>query len=143
MRYRDMTPEQRKARNARVRKYRAEHREEHKEYTRKWRTEHKDEHDVYMSKYISEDLNKNGMTKHRVRKLSRQRLFKTHTKLNGYEIHHCFGYDDTNKFIYIPKTLHLQIHQLLKDNNISADSNHWNAIRGIVNSCEEYTYIRD
>ena len=125
-----------------MRKYYAEHRE----YYKKWRAEHREEYREYqrgyMKKWKAEDLNNNGVTKNRIRHESGRILDNCHTKLPGYEIHHCFGYEDPNKFIYIPKSLHLQIHQLLRDKKIPADSDHWFAIRDLVNSCEEYTYIR-
>ncbi len=121
-----------------IRKWQAEHKEKVREYKRKWRAEHK----ARMKKWIAEDLNKNGVTKNHIRLSSSRILVKCHAKLSGYEIHHCFGYENPNKFIYIPRSLHLQIHQLLRDNKIPADTDHWFAIRDLVNSCEEYTYIR-
>ena len=62
-------------------------------------------------------------------------------EIKDYEIHHCFGYDDPSKFIYISKSLHIKIHQYLRDNNIDADSNHYDYIKHMINECEEYTYI--
>lgn len=78
------------------------------------------------------------------RKKSSQYLFNTikHSKLKDYEIHHCFGYEDFKCFIYIPKELHLQIHQFLRDNGISADSNHFSQIAHIINDWNGYTYIK-
>jgi hypothetical protein len=140
-----------------MKKWREEHREEHKEYMSKWRSEHREErnsrnskrrsehreeYNSRMRKYNSENLNKNGVTKSHIRVMSRKILEKCHAKLHGYQIHHCFGYEDPNKFLYIPKSLHLQIHQLLREKKIQSDSNHWNSIRDLVNACEEYTYIR-
>lgn len=164
MKYRDMTPEQKEARKAHMKqyndehreelkKYREEHREERKAHNKQWREEHREERKRYFSehkaernarikKYIAEDLNRDGMKKCTIRCQSRYILYKNHAKLDGYEIHHCFGYEDPSKFIYIPKKLHLKIHQLLRDKKISADSDHWDAIRDLVNSCEEYTYIK-
>ena len=104
--------------------------------------EHREEHNERKRQYRNEDINDTGVTKHHIRCRSRLILYNSHAKLTGYEIHHCFGYEDPNKFIYIPKTLYTQIHQLLRDNNLHADSDHWNVIRDLVNSCEEYTYIR-
>ena len=63
-------------------------------------------------------------------------------KIPGYEIHHCFGYEDPSKFIYISKELHLKIHQYLRDNNIDADTDHWMAIRDLVNNADEFMYIK-
>lgn len=127
MKYKDWTPERKKAHRACVKKWRAEHREEFSRHEKKRR---------------AEDVNSDGKRKSSIRKRSRLILLDIHAKLQGYEIHHCFGYDDPNKFIYIPKTLHTQIHQLLRYNNIPADSDHFNIIRDLVNRCEEYTYIR-
>lgn len=142
MRYRDMTPEQKKAKSEYNRKYTRkyidEHRESRNEYKRKYNSEHREQ----IRKYKASDVNSVGITKNYIRLMSNNILFETHSKLPGYEIHHCFGYEDPNRFIYIPKTLHRKIHQQLRDNKISADSNHWNSIRELVNSCEEYTYIK-
>ena len=136
--------EQREAKRAYRRKHYAENRERYKAkaHSRKCRPENRERYKASMRKCKANDTNSSGMTKHKIRKRSRVILSRTHSLLKDYEVHHCFGYDDPNKFIYIPKTLHLQIHQLLRDSNISADSDHWNAIRDLVNSCEEYTYIR-
>lgn len=168
MKYRDKTPEQKKAQNELVRKWKAEHREQYRERQRNRIAEHREEHRERRNKYIEEhreaqktrqskykfehrtiirefkstDVNSAGVTKTHIRSLSRRILYKIHSKIQGYEIHHCFGYEDPDKFIYIPRTLHQQIHRLLTDNRIPADSNHWNVIRDIVNRCEEYTYIR-
>lgn len=97
----------------------------------------------YSKEYNSKDLNSNGKTKVNIRRQSRHILYdkRHHTKLKDYEIHHCFGYDDPSKFIYISKSLHIKIHQYLRDNNIDADSNHYDYIKHMINECEEYTYI--
>lgn len=146
MKYRDMTSEQKEMKKACVRKWQDENREKYREYQKKYqkelRNENREKYYEPRRKYQAIDVNSTGITKKHIRIRSRHILFKNHTKLPEYEIHHCFGYDDPNKFIYIPKTLHLQIHQLLRDKNIPADSDHWNIIRDIVNSCEAYTYIR-
>lgn len=135
-----------------ISEHRAEHREEYKAYMKKYNAEHREEYKKYYSehreerharqkKYISEDVNKNGVTKNRIRMRSRMILKKGHTKLKGYEIHHCFGYEDAEKFIYIPRDLHLKIHQFLRDNNIPAHIEHFNAIRELISSYPGYTYI--
>lgn len=97
----------------------------------------------YCKEFQRNDLNINDKTKMSIRQQSRWILFnkRKHTKLKGYEIHHCFGYEDPAKFIYIPKSLHTKIHQYLRDNNIDADSNHYKFISTMINECEEYTYI--
>ena len=73
---------------------------------------------------------------------SRYILKKMNLHIDGYEIHHCFGYDDASKFIYISKALHRTIHQFLHDNNIDASTDHWMHIRDLVNSTDEFTYIK-
>lgn len=97
-------------------------------------------HGEYYKEYLT---NENNKCKHGVRCQSSYILFKqrNHTRLKGYEIHHCFGYDDPSKFIYIPKSLHNKVHQLLRDKNIDSDSNHFNYIIHLINECTEYTYI--
>lgn len=155
-----MTPDQKERFKAKQRKYNLEHREElragnharhkkfkseHPEYrekcrerSRKYAQEHREE----LNKYHSRDLNSTGEEKRIIRSRSRHILFRSHSKLPGYQIHHCFTYDDPNYFIYIPRSLHLQIHRLLRDLKIPSDSDHWNVIKDLVNSCEEYKCIR-
>lgn len=125
-----------------MRNRRAEHREEYNAWHNKRIAEYKEEFIAKKRKRQAEDLNQNGVTKSNIRVRSRRILENCHAKLHSYEIHHCFGYESPDKFIYVPRSLHLQIHQLLRDNKIPADSDHWFAIRDLVNSCEEYTYIR-
>lgn len=105
---------------------------------------HMKEQNAYHRAYYQSDTNSLGHTKQSIRCKSSYYLFKTlkHNKLNGYEIHHCFGYEDFRNFIYIPKSLHLQIHQYLRDNHIDADTDHYNQIVHLINDCEEYVYIK-
>lgn len=113
--------------------YRA-HKEERKvrdkAYHKAYYQAHKEESNLYRRSHT----NSQGKTKNSVRCMSRYYLFNMlkHKKLKGYEIHHCFGYEDYKKFIYIPRGLHLQIHQFLRDNKIDADSNHYNQIEHII-----------
>jgi hypothetical protein len=151
-----MTKEERRERHREcMRNRRAEHREELNEYMRRYRAahpehiervhkyqaEHKEECRDRRRKYKDEDLNNSGKKKSHIRLKSRQYLFGRHSKLEGYEVHHCFGYEDFKKFIYIPRQLHKQIHELLRSRKIPSGSNHWMYIRDIVNSCDKYTYI--
>lgn len=115
--------------------------DERKLRKKQYYVEHRNEYIARLHERILRDQNSNGITKHNIRKRSRL-LLRSNGRLPGYEIHHCFGYDDYRKFIYIPRHLHLEIHKLLRDRGISADYDHWNVIRDLVNSCEEYTYIR-
>ena len=119
-----------------------------KEYMKAWYQAHKDGMKAYrksyQKSYRKSDTNSIGQTKNSIRSRSKYYLFNVlkHSKLNGYEIHHCFGYDDYRNFIYIPKALHLKIHQFLRDNGISADSDHYNQIVHLIMECEEYVYIK-
>lgn len=114
------------------------HKEERKAQMKAWYQEHKEDikeyRNAYQKSYRKSDTNSLGQTKESIRRMSRCYLFNTlrHTKVEGYEIHHCFGYEDHRKFIYIPKELHLQIHQYLRDNGIDADSNHYAQIEHII-----------
>ena len=121
---------------------------EHKEESKVYRQEHIDDYAVYQKVYLKAyrktDTNSIGVTKNTIRGRSNRYLFTIlkHTKLKGYEIHHCFGYEDFKSFIYIPKELHLQIHQFLRDNGISAESNHYQQIAHLINEWDGYTYIK-
>ena len=107
---------------------------------------HKDKrkpyYQAYMKEYNKTDVNSLGQTKASIRQKSRQILKQMHLNIPGYEIHHCFTYDDASKFIYISKALHRKIHNYLRDNNIDADADHWMQIRQIVNSTDEFVYIK-
>ena len=104
--------------------------EEHKAKAKDYYQAHRDEKKAYKKA----DTNSLGQIKDNIRRMSRRYLFNVlkHTKIKGYEIHHCFGYEDYKKFIYIPKELHLQIHQFLRDNGISADTDHYNQIAKLI-----------
>ena len=110
------------------------HKEEHKARTKAYSQAHKEERNAYNKDYNKSDTNSLGKTKNSVRNMSSYYLFNTlkHTRLKGYEIHHCFGYEDHRNFIYIPKELHLQIHQYLRDNGIDADTDHYNQIAQLI-----------
>ena len=120
-----------------------EYREYRKHYINERHKNNPEEYNAYSKKYLQNDLNSYGKTKSNIRAKSRCILFKErrHAKLKDYEIHHCFGYDDPSKFIYIPKSLHNKIHQYLRDNNIDTDNDHYDVIKYILNDCQEYTYI--
>ena len=118
------------------------HKESHKAKMKAWRDSHKEQYKAYSINYSKSDVNSFGKTKNSIRNKSLNILKKSGINIPGYEIHHCFGYDDPSKFIYISKSLHLKIHQYLRDNNISADTDHWMAIREIVNDTDEFMYIK-
>ena len=130
---------------AKMKAYRQAHKEEAKAY----RQAHKEEKKAWIKAnkeqikaYVHSDVNSLGQTKHSIRKKSWRILKKMNLHIPDYQIHHCFTYDDASKFIYISKALHRKIHQFLRDNNIDADIDHWMAIRDIVNSTDEFMYIK-
>ena len=111
------------------------HREEKNAYSKAYREAHKEQ----MKEYQKSDVNSLGQTKNNIRSKSNAILKKKQLKIHGYEIHHCFGYDNPNKFIYCSKELHLKIHQFLRDNNIDADSDHYEQIKHLLdNSVVKY-----
>ena len=124
------------------------HKEDIKAYNKSYKKAHKEEikdyNKAYMKAYLKADTNSLGQAKDYIRQKSSRYLFNVlkHNKISGYEIHHCFGYDDYRNFIYIPKSLHLQIHQYLRDNHIDADTDHYNQIVHLIIACEEYVYIK-
>lgn len=118
------------------------HKEQHKESVKARNKAYYQSHKEEKNAYKKADLNSLGQTKNYIRMKSSCVLKRMNLHIDGYEIHHCFGYEDANRFIYISKSLHLKIHQYLRDNNIPADSNHWMAIREIVNNADEFTYIK-
>lgn len=122
--------------------YYQEHKEEKKARCKAYNQEHKEEYNEYSKAYHKANLNTLGQTKNYIRLKSRLVLKRMNLHVDGYEVHHCFGYEDPNKFIYISKSLHLKIHKFLRENNIPADSNHWLAIRELVNNADEFTYIK-
>ena len=134
----------REERKAYRKAYNKAHREEQKAYQNDYYKAHREERNAYHKDYQKSDTNSLGQTKDSIRRKSRRYLFNVlkHTKLKNYEIHHCFGYDDYRNFIYIPKSLHLQIHQYLRDNSIDADTDHYNKIVHLIIDCEEYVYIK-
>ena len=151
-----MTKEERKEY---MKAWREAHKEQYKAYKKAWREAHKEQSKAYMKAYMKEyyqayyqankdkiktyrkaymkdylksDLNSLGQTKDGIRWKSRRILKQMNLNIPGYEIHHCFGYEDASKFIYISKSLHLKIHQFLRDSNIDADSDHYEQIKQLL-----------
>lgn len=135
--------ESHKARNNAQVKTRYQNDPEYRESRKAYKKEYYQNNPEYDREYKKNDLNSVGKPKCIIRRQSSRILFdkRHHSRLKGYEIHHCFGYDDPNKFIYIPKTLHNAIHQYLRYHQIDVDSNHYDYIKYMINECEEYTYI--
>lgn len=117
-------------------------RAENKEYWKAWYAAHKEQYNAYKKAYAKNEVNSLGQTKESIRQKSRQILKQMNLHIDNYEIHHCFGYDDPAKFIYISKALHLKIHKYLRDDNIDASNDHWMEIRDLVNSTDEFMYIK-
>ena len=132
-------------RKAYTKAYNQAHKEERKTYNQAHKEQSKayyQEHREQVKAYNKSDVNSLGQTKGSIRMKSWRILKKSGIKIPGYQIHHCFTYDDPAKFIYISKSLHHKIHQYLRDNNIDADTDHWMQIRDIVNDTDEFTYIK-
>ena len=121
--------EQRKEqRKAYLKAYYQAHKEDYKAYYQA----RKEQVKAYIINYIKNDVNSFGETKASIRKKSLYILKKSGIKIHGYQIHHCFTYDDPSKFIYCSKELHLKIHQFLRDNKIDADSDHYEQIKHLL-----------
>ena len=112
------------------------------EHYRAYQKAYKQANKEKVKAYMQSDVNSLGQTKHSIRMKSQRILKQMNLHIDGYQIHHCFTYDDASKFIYISKALHRKIHQFLRDNNIDADTDHWMSIRDIVNSTYEFVYIK-
>ena len=108
------------------------HKEEMNAYMKDWYAANKEQRNAKMNAYQKSDLNVNGQTKGSIRMKSNYILRKSGIKIPGYEIHHCFGYEDPSKFIYCSIEMHRMIHQYLRDNNISADSEHYKYIEHLL-----------
>jgi hypothetical protein len=126
-----------------MRAWREAHKEEQRFWHKSWYQAHKGEwnakckswyqtHKEEKKAYLKADVNSFGKTKNKVRDLSRRYLNKHGTKIPGYEIHHCFSYDDPHKFIYCPKELHLTIHAYLREHKIDSDSDHYSLIKHLL-----------
>ena len=127
---------------AKKKAYYEAHKEDRKAQMKAWKAANKEHLKEYAKTYTKSDVNSLGQTKNSIRKKSWYILKKMHLHIDGYETHHCFGYEDPSKFIYISESLHKKIHQFLRDNNIDVDSNHWLSIRDMVLNCNEYFYAK-
>ena len=126
--YHQAHKEERKAYYQTMKAYYQEHKEERKVY----HEAHREEINEYARVYYKNDINSHGKSKGIIRSKSLYYLNKYGTKIPGYQIHHCFTYDDPSKFIYCSKETHLKIHQFLRDNKIDADSNHYKQIKHLL-----------
>ena len=127
---------------AQMKAYYESHKEQHKARVKAYYQSHREQYNAYNKSYKKADVNSLGQTKHSIRMKSRQIRKQMNLHIDGYEIHHCFGYEDPSKFIYVSRSLHRKIHQYLREHNIDASNDHWMAIRDLVNDTDEFTYIK-
>lgn len=90
-----------------------------------------------MKAYRKSELNSLGQTKSSTRSKSQYYLRKYGKKIEGYQIHHCCTYTEPYKFIYCSKDMHKLIHAYLRQHNISADSDHYEYIKHLL----DYTVV--
>lgn len=117
---------------ARTRAYYQEHKEELKAYMSAYYQEHKEQINEYMKSYRVIDVNSVGFPKGNIRTLSNNYLAKYGMKIPGYEIHHCCTYTEPYKFIYCSRDLHRRIHSYLREQNIDADTDHYDLIKHLL-----------
>ena len=130
-----MTKDRKEYYQANKEQYKAANKAYYQANKEKWKSyyqSHKEQYKASEKAYKKADLNSFGQTKDNIRGKSRYILKKMKLHINGYQIHHCFTYDDPTKFIYCSKETHLKIHQFLRDNNISADTNHYEQIKHLL-----------
>ena len=112
------------------------HKEKYKVYQKAWyeanKEQQKEYKKEYMKAYHKADVNALGQTKCSIRSKSQYYINKYGTKIQGYQIHHCCGYIEPYKFIYCSKEMHKLIHSYLRQHNISADSDHYEQIKHLL-----------
>ena len=95
--------------------------------------------------YKETQVNSEGTLLNYVRIKSKRHMV-THLgfeKIPGYNIHHCFSYDDPERFVYLPKALHLAIHRFLRLNKIDAKTDHFEQIRAMLEESRVAVYLID
>lgn len=112
--------------------YQKEYYQKHKEDRKAYQKEYDQKHKEDKKAYRKADVNSFGIPKVKIREKSRRYLQKHGTKIPGYQIHHCFTYDEPYKFIYCSMEKHLEIHQYLRDNDIEPDTNHYEKIKHLL-----------
>lgn len=121
--------EEQKLRN---RAWKESHKDYNKEYSKEYYNTHKKELIESSVAYNKVDVNSSGIPKKNIRRQSQRYLSKNGTKIPGYEIHHCCTYNEPYKFIYCSRELHKLIHVYLRQQNIDADSNHYEQIKHLL-----------
>lgn len=123
---------------ARNKAYNQEHKEKKKAMNKAYRDSHKEQY----KEYDKADVNSLGQTKRSIRRESRRYLSKHGKKIPGYEIHHCFTYNEPYKFIYCSKETHQRIHNYLREHNIDADSEHYEQIKHLLDDTVVLYWIK-
>ena len=124
---------------------RKERKEKHREYMREYMQvhfntpEYKEYAKQYARNYTRDPEHKRL---YNCRAASNRILRKLGIRVDGYEIHHCWGYDDPSKFVYIPRRLHRDIHIALNEAGIDAKNNHWDHIKDIIMNYKGFTLIK-
>ena len=121
-------------RKAYMKAYKQSNKERLKEYQKAYYQANKEECKDKAKAYIKSDVNSLGETKNSIRLKSNRYLKKYGTKIQGYEIHHCCTYTEPYKFIYCSREMHKIIHCYLRQHNISADSDHYELIKHLLDN---------
>lgn len=91
---------------------------------------------------VEVDVTSDGKPRRNVRATSKKYLKRFGIeKQKGYVIHHCCGYENPDKFVYLPVELHNKIHKFLRANNIIADSNHYDMIKNMLSESDKPTFV--
>ena len=91
---------------------------------------------------VEVDVTADGTPRRNVRSSSKKYLKRFGIeKQKGYVIHHCFGYENRDKFVYLPVELHNEIHKFLRSKDIIADSNHYELIKDMLERSEKPTFV--
>jgi len=112
--------------------YYSEHKAELNVVKRAYYQEHKKERNIAMKKYLASDVNSLGQTKASIRAKSNYYLRKNGQKIDNFEIHRVCSYNEPYKFIYCSKEIHRLIHAYLRENNIDADTEHYEHIKHLL-----------
>lgn len=91
---------------------------------------------------VEVDVTSDGKPRRNVRATSKKYLKRFGIeKQKGYVIHHCCGYENPDKFVYLPVELHNKIHKFLRANNVIADSNHYDMIKNMLSESDKQTFV--
>lgn len=99
----------------------------------------------WFKEYKTRDANSEGTLFSTIRIKSHKYLVNEleFEKIQGYQIHHCFTYDNEERFVYLPSWLHHKIHRFLKKNGISSNTDHYNEILPMMRESRVAVYLID